>query len=77
MIGEYVRIRLRTELVQQRRRALDISEEEGDCAGRKLGAHAEIMRGSRIADKVARSSDIPAGSPSEHLTRHAGHEDRW
>jgi hypothetical protein len=29
--------------VQQPGRALDVGEEEGDGAGRELGAHAEIM----------------------------------
>jgi hypothetical protein len=34
---------LRSQLVQQPRRALDVGEEECDGAGRELGAHTEIM----------------------------------
>ena len=55
--------------MQELRRALDVGEEEGDGARRKLRAHAEIMRGSRIADKVAPQRTFPH-------TR-AGHVVRW
>ena len=40
MLGERIRVRLRAELVQQPRRALDVREEEGDGAGREIGSHA-------------------------------------
>ena len=44
VIGERSCVLLRAELVQQRRRALDVGEEEGDGAGRKLGSHDGIIR---------------------------------
>ena len=44
VVGERVRVPLRAELVQQRRRAFDVREDEGDGAGRKLGPHAGIIR---------------------------------
>jgi hypothetical protein len=43
LLGERSRVRLCTQLVQQPGRALDVGEEEGDDAGRELGARAEIM----------------------------------
>ena len=36
VLGERLRVRLRAELVQQFRRALDVGEQEGDGAGRKI-----------------------------------------
>ena len=38
------RVLLGAELVEKLRRALDVGEEEGDGARRKIGAHGEIMR---------------------------------
>jgi hypothetical protein len=39
MLGERVRVRLRTELVEELRRALNVGEEERDGPGRKVVAH--------------------------------------
>jgi hypothetical protein len=38
--GKRLRIALRSQVVQELRRPLDIREEESDCAGRKLPMHA-------------------------------------
>jgi len=40
VIGELLCVSLRTELVQELRRALHISEKKGDGAGREIGSHA-------------------------------------
>jgi len=40
VVGERFGVRFRAEVVQEPRRALDVREEEGDCAGRKVVAHA-------------------------------------
>ena len=60
MFGERRCIGLRAELVQQRRRAFDVGEEEGDGAGRKLEPHAGIIRRFQRTDNTRCSSDIPA-----------------
>ena len=60
VIGERVRVCLRAELVQQRRRAFDVGEDKRDGAGRKLGSHDGIIRRSRQPGKTPASSDIPA-----------------
>jgi hypothetical protein len=43
LLGEDVRIRV-TELMEQLRRALDVGEEEGDCAGRQLCHAGQVNR---------------------------------
>ena len=43
VLGQRLGVRLRAELVQQPRRALDVGEEERDGAGRERLAHAWIM----------------------------------
>ena len=40
MLGERVRVCLCAELAQKLRRSLNVSEEEGDGAGREIGSHA-------------------------------------
>ena len=40
VLGEGLGVRLRAELVQELRRSLDVGEEEGDGAGRKVVSHA-------------------------------------
>ena len=40
VLGERLRVLLCAELVQELRRALDVSEEEGDGAGREIVSHA-------------------------------------
>ena len=60
MFGERRCIGLRAELVQQRRRAFDVGEEEGDGAGRKLEPHAGIIRRFQRTGNMRCSSDIPA-----------------
>ena len=52
VIRKCLRVPLRAELVQQLRRTLDIREDERDGAGRKLGSHTGIIRGSGLASKV-------------------------
>jgi len=47
MLGERLGVGLSPQLAQEPRRALDVREEEGDGAGGKLGAHAEIIRPKR------------------------------
>jgi hypothetical protein len=44
VLGEDVRVRLRTELAQERRRPFDVAEEQGDGAGRELPSHSAIIR---------------------------------
>ena len=44
VLGEDVRVRLRTQLVQERRRPFDVAEEQGDGAGRELLSHSAIIR---------------------------------
>ena len=39
VLGERLVVRLRAQLVQQARRTLDVGEEQGDAAGRKLVTH--------------------------------------
>ena len=39
VLGERLLVRLRAQLVQQARRTLDVGEEQGDGAGRKLVTH--------------------------------------
>jgi len=50
MLGERLRVSVRTELVQEPRRALDVREEKGDGASREIRAHGEIIRpnGTRL-----------------------------
>ena len=43
VLGQRVRVALRAELVEKPRRALDVGEEKGDGAARKL-AHAASLR---------------------------------
>ena len=43
VLGESVGVRVRAELVQELRRALDVGEEEGDGAGREVGSHARVI----------------------------------
>jgi hypothetical protein len=40
VIGQFLCVRLRAELVQDLRRALHVTEEESDGAGREIGSHA-------------------------------------
>jgi len=40
VLGESVRVCLCVELAQKPRRSLNVSEEEGDRAGREIGSHA-------------------------------------
>jgi hypothetical protein len=47
MLGQRPRVRLRTELVQQPRRAFEVCEEERDCARRKLACHMPMIAGRR------------------------------
>ena len=49
MLGERLRVRLRSQLVEQLRRALDVREEEGDRAGRQVGAHVDAVSGASKA----------------------------
>ena len=51
VIGERRSVRLHADVPQQRRRAFDVREEEGDRAGRKLGPHAGIIGGSPVVSK--------------------------
>ena len=46
MLGECLRVRIRTESVQQARRALDVGEEERDGAGREVPAHGRVIDGA-------------------------------
>ena len=46
MLGERLRVRIRTERVQQARRALDVGEEERDGAGREVPAHGRVIDGA-------------------------------
>ncbi len=46
VLGEDVRVRLRTQLVQERRRPFDVAEEQGDGAGRELPSHNAIICGA-------------------------------
>ena len=41
VLGEGVRIRFRTQLVQEQRRPFDVGEEEGDGSGREIVSHAQ------------------------------------
>ena len=41
VLGEGVRIRFRTQLVQEQRRPFDVGEEERDRAGREIVSHAQ------------------------------------
>jgi hypothetical protein len=79
MGGEGVRVPLGAELVQKRRRALDVGEEEGDRAGWKLRSHAGIIRRSRRAGKThcprtPHARACGAGRPryARRLPRHRG-----
>ena len=44
VLGESFRVPFRSQFVQQLRRSLDIREEEGDGAGRKVLSHDAIIR---------------------------------
>ena len=56
VLGERLRVGLGAELVQELRRALDVGEEEGDGAGRKVVAHGVIIRRTRASRPVVVSS---------------------
>ena len=77
VLGERLRVGLCAELVQQRRRAFDIGEEEGDGAGRKLGAHAWIIRRCRGPATCAAQATFPqagaAGITSLEESVRVGH----
>ena len=58
MVGQRIGIGFCAELFEQRRRAFDIREHEGDGAGRKLGPHPSIIRRCRSAGKQPSSGGI-------------------
>jgi hypothetical protein len=53
-----LRVRVRTEVVQELRRTLDVGEQEGDSPGREIAAHMRMMR--QTDDLVTRT-----GQPGE------------
>ena len=57
MVGERSGVGFCAELVEQRRRALDIRKHEGDGAGRKLRPHTVIIRRCRPTSKQPLSGD--------------------
>ena len=48
VLGKDVRIRLHTQLVQERRRPFNVAEEQGDRAGREIPSHSAIIRRARL-----------------------------
>ena len=60
MGGERGCVPLSAELVEQRRRPLDVGEYEGDRSSRKFGPHDEIIRRWQRLSKTCASSDTPA-----------------
>src|SRR5205085_6556438 len=63
MLRQRLRVRLRPELVQQARRTLDVSEQEGHGRARELAWHARMI--------AARGSLVHSQLPTEAAT--AGH----
>ena len=65
VLGERIGVRLGAELVQQLRRALDVGEEKGDGAGRKVVAHGAIIRPTR--GRVQSRLTPARGSPAARV----------
>ena len=61
VLGEGVCIRFGTQLVQERRRPLDVGDEERDRPGRKVMSHDAIIR--RVGSRVQSRSALGRGSP--------------
>jgi hypothetical protein len=62
VLGEGVRVRLRTQLVQERRRPFDVAEEQGDGAGRSSRRTAQSSAGPELASSQ-RSTPANGSSP--------------
>src|SRR6266516_3264408 len=80
MLCQRLRVRLRPELVQQPRRPLDVSEQEGDGRARELAPHARmiaargsLVHGQPLPTKAAAawrtSSAVHGPPPGGELTR--------
>jgi hypothetical protein len=76
VVSEHVRVPV-AKLVEQACRPLDVGEEEGDGAGRKLGHGPPTERRRRGAFPLARGSHCPNGERATNCWEDVGEAARW